>query len=486
MIGKPLLVQSEGVRASALVSIWLLGNIWTYQWFFETLSKISVLNGILLILGLVILGIKLIHRGIEVSSIPRYKPYPILLMLGGELGAIAVRWTLDIPQLTLMCFILGSYGLVGLFIDDTFWRKNLSLAAITALIVPFMVAFNSGLGYPIRVITAHTVAEVLSNFHFIAVSSHDIILMENGIAQVDLPCSGIKSLWMGTIFLLGATWLENRRLGFGWILVAIANLMFLIVANVVRVLILVVIIEVARQQQIADILHLPLGIVCFIFASALTWILLQKVPHKVSQQTTFITKDKIEKRKFNSNWLLIVILTLGIIGQFKPISKAVALTSIELPPTIVTQPIDLTPAEARFFDNPANPLVQKLRFQADALSGSMLIVASNSWQPHHPPELCFTGNGFKIDSMNSKQIDSSINARWISLQNGALSAIYWFQSPQTTTDDFVNRIWEHLSNSSKTWVLVSVLFDDAENPDGEVIKNFSNGIYGAIAHTLNG
>ena len=482
MISKPIFKQQNYLQIILLTAAWLLGNIWTYQWFIETLKSTNYLNLILLSIGLIALLVQLLRTNffkLEPFEL-RFRIYPFLLMLGGELGAIILKWSLNIPQLTLLCFILGSYGLLGLFISSAAWHKGLSIATITACVVPFLVAFNSGLGFPVRVITAHAVAQALSNFDLSAVSSHDIIVMENGIAQVDLPCSGMKSLWTGTVFLLGATWLENRQLGFRWLLVAIANLLFLIAANVIRVLILVITIEVLQQQQVADIIHLPLGIVGFIIASALTWILLQKVPRN-SQNLPTIKSEKINNKINNYNWILAIIITLGIIGQFQPFQlDKVTLKPINLPPEIATKTLALTPAETNFFDNPANPVVQKLRFQSNDLSGSMLMVASDTWQSHHPPELCFLGNGYKVDSMNSTLIDNSINSRWLSLQNGELSAAYWFQSEQGTTDDFVSRIWDHLAHRNKTWVLVSVLFDNIENPDSAKIENFSNTVYQTI------
>jgi exosortase O len=481
MISTPIFKQPY-VQNLLVISAWLLGNIWTYQWFLESLPDTNALNLILLTIGSIALLTQLIRTDFFAAESfhLRFKLYPFLLMVGAEMGAIILKWSLNIPQLTLLCFILGSYGLLGLFISPTSWHKGLSLATITACIVPFLVAFNSGLGFPIRVITAHAVAQALSDFHLSAVSSHDIIVMENGIAQVDLPCSGMKSLWTGTVFLLGATWLENRQLGFRWLLVAIANLLFLITANIIRVLILVITIEVLQQQQIADILHLPLGIAGFVIASGLTWILLQKVPRSLPKLPT-IQEEKTNNIKANPSQIVAVVIILGIIGQFQPLQlDQAALHSINLPPEIATESLTLTPAEANFFDNPANPVVEKLRFQANDLSGSMLMVASNTWQSHHPPELCFLGNGFQVDSMNSTLINNAINARWLSLQNGKLSAAYWFQSAQGTTDDFVSRIWDHLAHRNKTWVLVSVLFDNRENPDSDQIKNFSNMIYQTI------
>ena len=482
MISKPIFQQQNKLQPVLLVSAWLLGNIWTYQWFIESLRNTNSLNLILLTVGCIALFVQLFRTNfLNLESFRfRFNMSPFLLMLGAEIGAIMLKWTLNVPQLTLLCFLLGSYGLIGLFISSAAWQKGLSLATIAACIIPFLAAFNSGLGFPIRVITAHAVAQALSDFHLSAVSSHDIIVMENGVAQVDLPCSGMKSLWTGTVFLLGATWLESRQLGWRWLLVAIANLVFLIAANIIRVFILVTAIEL-QQQQIADILHLPLGVVGFVIASTLTWILLQKVPQS-SRKITSIQPIK-ENRNINLNWIVALVIVLGIIGQLQPFqSTYIALKSISLPSSVITEELALTPAETRFFDNPSNPLVQKLRFESDNLTGSMLMVASNTWQSHHPPELCFMGNGFKIDSMNSTLLNDSINARWLSLQNGELSAAYWFQSKQSTTDDFVARIWDHVSQHHKTWVLVSVLFDDAEISNSEEIKSFSNTIYQTINH----
>lgn len=482
MISKPIFKEQNHLKTMLLIFVWLLGNFWTYQWFIESLKDTNYLNLILFSIGIIALLAKLVGTDFFSQELFefRFRVYPFLLMLGGEIGAIILKWSLNIPQLTLLCFILGSYGLLGLFISDAAWHKGLSFATITACVMPFLVAFNSGLGFPVRVITAHAVAQVLSDFQLGAFSSHDIIVMENGIAQVDLPCSGMKSLWTGTVFLLGATWLEKRQLGWRWLLLAIANLGFLVAANIIRVLVLVITIEVFQQQQIANVLHLPLGIVGFIIASAFTWILLQKIPRS-SPDLAAIKLEQSNNQRIKLNGIIAIVITLGILGQFQPWqSNMIALKSIDLPAEIATETIPLTPAEISFFDNPANPLVQKMRFKSDRLTGSMLMVASDTWQSHHPPELCFLGNGLKVDRMNSQLINDGINARWLSLQNGELSAAYWFQSEQSTTDDFVARIWDHISHRNKTWVLVSILFDQTENPDSNEIKSFSNSIYQTI------
>ena len=282
-------------------------------------------------------------------------------------------------------------------------------------------------------------------------------------------------------------------------------------------------IEVWQQPKIADVLHLPLGLVGFIFACLLTWALLQRVPklEKDKEQTFVSVNDGVyipltagglsfkrisfgskslceeltKKRGFkpttsgrgNSAFCIIltIVLVFGIVGQFKPASSNFAtLGSIDLPADITTENLVLTQQETDFFDNPANPFVEKVKFKSRGLSGSMLLVASDTWHAHHPPELCFVGNGFKVDNMNSTVINDSINARWLSLENATKSATYWFQSSQKTTDDFVSRIWENISHSDKTWILVSVLFDESFNQTDRDIENFTQSIYNTIDEAL--
>ncbi|NEO72592.1 exosortase O [Moorena sp. SIO3H5] len=532
-----------------LVVAWLLGNIWALQWLFESFKYASLLN--LMLIGVVLMACLVqLWRDrliITVSATPTLRLYPLLLMLGSGISAIAFRWLVYLPQLNLLLFLLGSYGLWGLFIPPSLWRKGLPAAILVACVVPFSTEFNSGLGFPVRVITAHAVEQMLSAWHIVAISSHDIIVMENGIAQVDLPCSGLKSLWTGTLFLLAATWLERRQLGIRWLLVCTANLVLLAIANTIRVLLLVMIIEVWQQQQIAEVLHVPLGLMGFILACASSWMLLQTVPQNsgglmlattVFRDLSLLGKDKkqrsLEKgnplRKGNlgycSNsglalkddqwrlnkqnrhlqatalvktgvsyefqqksksitWLLIVVIALGLVGQIQPIQEKVnAIASIQLPQQLVSEPLPLTEAEQRFFDNPALPIAQKQRFVYGNLSGSMLLVASSAWQAHHPPELCLVGNGFKVDSIKPTLLNQSVKARWLSLEDGKRSATYWFQSPQGTTDDFLSRIWDYIAHRNKTWVLVSVLFDNEHNPDSAEIDNFASAIHDAIHQSL--
>ena len=96
-----------------LVVAWLLGNIWALQWLFESFKYASLLN--LMLIGVVLMACLVqLWRDrliITVSATPTLRLYPLLLMLGSGISAIAFRWLVYLPQLNLLLFLLGSYGL---------------------------------------------------------------------------------------------------------------------------------------------------------------------------------------------------------------------------------------------------------------------------------------------------------------------------------------------------------------------------------------
>ncbi|MGB3207803.1 MAG: hypothetical protein WBB28_22695, partial [Crinalium sp.] len=144
-----------------LVVAWLYANMRSLQWLFYALTQASSLN--LAVMGIVLIALVVQLRHHQQNQFPT-RPYfifptlrlaPLLLMLGSWLIAIALSWILDLEQLTVLLFILGSYGLCGLFIEPSIWRKNLPAAALIACILPFGSQFNSGLGMPARILTAN-------------------------------------------------------------------------------------------------------------------------------------------------------------------------------------------------------------------------------------------------------------------------------------------------------------------------------------------
>lgn len=476
------------LSTTLLVSAWLYLHRSSLEWLWQSLQQASSFNLILICLviaGLVVQGVRS-RRQLQIYTAPTMRFLPLLVMIGAAVSAIALQWFVDVEQITVILFALGTYGLCGLFLQPAIWRKGLPVAALIAFILPFCFQFGTGLGFPVRVLTARVVEQMLAVWQIAAVSSYDIIVLENGIAHVDLPCSGLRSLWTGTLFLLAVTWLENRQLGIRWLLVCGFSLFLLIVSNIVRVLILVLITQL-QQPTFAQILHIPLGLLGFICACGLTWLMLQSVPKHSSPATPTPPTPPATPATKPQILLLLAIVALMLIPQIShPQQEQLAVTSWHWPSQIISQRVPLTAAEQRFFDNAAATVSEKRRFELGELSGSILLVSSTSWSSYHAPELCFVGSGLQVNRTERKWLTPNVIARWLSLQDGKLSATYWFQSPQQTTDDFLSRLWSQVTRRQKNWAMVSVLFDNAKNPDSPEIRTFATTIHNFINRSLNG
>ncbi len=480
------------IASSLIVISWLILNYADLQKLFASYRDISSFN--LMIFGLVaiVLLVQTIRqrRKIELSSIPKLHPLPLALMLGSEIVAIIGRWLVDIPQIGLMLLAIATYGLIGLFIAPKVWRTGLPAAVFVACILPFSTQFDTGLGFPVRVVSARIVEQILAYWQIAATSSHDIIVLENSIAQIDLPCSGLRSLWTGTLFLLAATWLENRQIKLRWLLVCIANILLLIGANTGRILLLVVISNVGDRPDLAAIVHLPLGLIGFISASLVTWLLLQTVPrHKnIIPQAKEIKTVPLGKSlaPLTKQFIVIASILLLALVPHPPKISTGAIASIALPAEMQFEPLPLTATEKSFFAKYEGSFAQKSRFEWQNIAGSILFVSSSSVQAYHAPELCLLGNGLKVDNMQKKQLSPQVLGRWLSINNGTMSATYWFQSSKNTTDDFLTRFWQGIIHKDRVWVMVSVLFDRQQQPDTPEIRTFTTNIYDAIALSLTG
>jgi exosortase O len=345
-----------------------------------------------------------------------------------------------------------------------------------ACLLPFGVQFSTGVGTPARIFTAQIVESILHSWQISAISAGDVIVLETGVAYVDLPCSGLKSMWTGTLFLLASTWLEGRQIGLRWIFVGLANLVFLAIANTGRVLILTILTHVIHQSAWAEILHVPLGLIGFVMASLLTWSLLRLVPKASSQLSTV---DQTETKLMRLNWRslfgvagLLLALAIVPVPQFDRAIAAVDLSRLEWSAPMQTQPLDLNPPEQKFFANYPGANTRKQQFQYGDLTGTSVLVSSPTWQAHHSPEVCLASIGYKIAPEIQQIVTPDVTARWLFLDDGKRSAVYWFQSATSTTDNFNSRFWDEVFRRESRWTMVSVVFDRANSPESPAVQGF--------------
>lgn len=472
----------------AIVLSWFYLNWQTLQWFGHSLHNLSISSQLILASVGLLLGVQAFRNRHSLQSIfsnlsfalrPTERFLPLIVLLGSAMASIGVRWWIEFEQLPAVLFLLGSYGLIGLFVSPTLWRKRLLAAVAIAAVIPFWLQFTTGLGFPARILTAQAVEALLHSWHITALSSEDIIVLETGIAHVDLPCSGLKSLWMGTVLLLSMTWLEKRQIGLRWLLVWVVNLALLVVANIARILTLVILIYVLRQSALADVVHVPLGLLSFVMVSLTAWVMLRWVPQHTPENTKQSIKRSIsEVRTQNTSpWfpaaLLAGLLALSLIPHPTPTVAAMpVLLDLTWSTPMQAESVPLFEYEQAFFANHPGVIAEKQRFEYEGITGSMVLVSSPTWQAHHSPELCYVSGGFQVNQMSQQQLSPTVLGRWLSLNDNTRSAAYWFQSPHRTTDSYLERLWADLTRQERTWTMVSILFDQAHQPQEVNLQAF--------------
>ena len=192
----------------------------------------------------------------------------LALALGGSALYLAVEHFLDIRSLSAALFGLATYGLMGLWLEPRRWKEGFLAALLLVGILPFGEHLETFVGYPMRRITAQLVRDGFSAFGQTSLGVDTILVFESGIAKVDLPCSGVKSLWTGLLFLLSATWIERHPINLRWLLAGVALAGLLFCANLVRVAALIGVGQVLNWTLLAEMLHVPLGVLGFIGACA--------------------------------------------------------------------------------------------------------------------------------------------------------------------------------------------------------------------------
>jgi exosortase O len=467
----------------AIVASWLYFNRVPLQWLATSIFDVSPFNGVILVAGVLLLVFLGWRYRQSIQLAPGLHRLPLVLMLGCSAASIATQWLVSLTQLPVGLFLLGSYSLLGLWLAPSVWRRGLPVGIAIACLLPFGVQFSTGVGAPARILTAHIVEWILHQWQISAISAGDVIVLDTGVSYVDLPCSGLKSMWTGTLFLLAATWLEGRQIGLRWLLIGLANLGFLAIANTGRVLILTILIHVLHQSAWAEILHVPLGLMGFIMASLLTWGLLRFVPNRAAQSETNYRIDRVATVL---NWrslgaLAGLLLVLAIVPMPQPATiAAVDLANLQWLAPMQTQTLALNPQERKFFASYPGVTTRKQQFQYGDLTGTSVVVASPTWQAHHSPELCLAAIGYKIAPTIQRVITPAVTARWLSLDDGNRSAIYWFQSTTRTTDDFASRFWDDVFRRESRWTMVSAVFDRAETPDTPAVQAFIKQTHAAI------
>jgi len=420
-----------------------------------------------------------------------YFPALVLVLIGSTLFLVNERF-LDINTLSASMFALASYGLLGLWMRPQRWKEGLPAALLLIGALPFGEHMQTFIGYPVRILTAALVRDGLAVLGVHSIGIDTILVFENGFSQVDLPCSGVKSLWTGGLFLIAITWIDRRPLNIRWPLIALTFALLLLAGNLGRVAMLVVVGQVFEWTLLAEIMHVPLGVLGFIAACAAAVWMHQRVP---------VLKDMPNEMRnvsistFRPAWLVpvlsAVVLVMSLLYAPRPQPAAAqALPNWQLPESLYVDPWPLAPKEIDWLSQAGADSVARWRFRWNDQTGSILLVSSTTWRAQHHPERCLTVYGLEVNDSQTYLAAQDFPLRLLTLgkdhQRDLLSAVYWLQSADRVTDDYAVRIWSDLAPERQRWVQITVLFDDTGNPISDDSLELYNMLRQSIQRSLQG
>lgn len=500
------------IHAPQLVVNLILVGLWLYLYrtLFDYLGIVALREDFrtnqLVLIGIVALIAYQIYTGqfrVQFQTAPRAHPLPLVLALGGSLAYLVSERLLDINTLSAVLFGIATYGLIGLWMSPQSWRAGLPAALLLIGVLPFGEHMQTFIGYPMRIFTAELVRDGLALFGVTSAGVDTILVLENGVSQIDLPCSGVKSLWTGALFFLAVTWLERAALNVRWLLIAGVFALLLFVSNLMRVGMLVVTADVLNVPLAAEMLHVPLGVLGFVGACAAAVVLLRwgnkRGPQTADGGRTATNSQALAMPLYAKSeaWAIpqfslvlgIALCAMGLLYAPRPETGLAQLAPTwSFPADLHTEPLPLKSDEQEGLTRDGAESATRYRFEWQGLSGTMILVPSRTWRAHHRPERCFEVFGLQLYDSKAQLVTSDFPLRAVTLRDPKselrLDAAYWFQSSTRTTDDYGTRIWADTSAPGERWVLVSILFNQPLKPNDARATSLFQALNTAVAAQL--
>lgn len=153
-------------------------------------------------------------------------------LIAGAVTAIAAALAhLMLPDLVAAAVAMLA---LGLFLVHALPRRPATpLVALLLLALPIVASLQFYLGYPLRALTAHASAALLTPFGIDASAAGASITWQGTTVLVDAPCAGIGMLWVGSYLAALLSWL-NRADAKNTLINAMAAGALVLVANVLR------------------------------------------------------------------------------------------------------------------------------------------------------------------------------------------------------------------------------------------------------------
>lgn len=501
---KKLKVPFFGLTDAAIFLLYFLYFRLTSLWVIQTFLNEAFWGYGLAFLIILFISISTVFRRKNVQNVHdrplsfsfEYKPFIGLLAM--LLTNVVNVFLFHQPIISALCFFLGFYCLLGFYFPKKIWQRGIFIALLLSMMLPLLPYLQIFLGFPLRLMTTKIISTLLHALHITNFSESTLIVIQDNATNVDLLCSGVKSLYTGTLFLLVIFYLHKVRISLRAFLVALAFYASLIFFNIWRVFSLVYIYDVLEMKELGDAIHVRMGLVTFGLSCALLWFLTKKYfqsEHPIDG-TENASKDTKKVKIALPMILLSFLIFAEVSGFWSPGGKIVQAKAPEQNYIFGLEKYSLQetpfPQEKKyFFVNQEVELSKKYSgVTTNGVPFSLLMIASKSSNEYHNPETALQQLGYRVDVSQILQTDQTdIYRIGDALVRKVLlwpegSATYWFVSKDKITLDYSERIWDGLFHPAQTWVLVEVIFDKAPEMDNLDFQKTVREIHSAVKGQL--
>jgi exosortase O len=376
-----------------------------------------------------------------------------------------VSYYIHLNIVTSVLGLSGLYILLSFTIPYINWKNGFIPFTLLVMCLPFGRQLDTYIGFPLRMFSVDFVAYQMKWLGFNLNSRDTILLIENKASQVDIDCSGIKGLWVGIIFFIAYTWINNIKLNLKWFGLLLILIFAILFFNILRVSTLVLLNSISGLEKSVNYFHYSIaafGIVLscsLVHFSAIYFKLLNN--YKINLHTNVITY--LHKSQNYLIGLNLFIMVLFFIPQ-KPIHKQIktAIPSLTNSKNLSIQPQKFSAGEKTVFEKDGSA-AQKLKFKFKEIEGEAIIIKGNDWRAQHKPELCFEASGNSLQSIKTILVNHSFPVKYILFHKQKAVVYSWFQSPTIITEDYSYRSWLELIGQESNWVLMNIVIYDDTN-----------------------
>ncbi|MBI3890475.1 MAG: exosortase-associated EpsI family protein [Candidatus Wallbacteria bacterium] len=328
------------------------------------------------------------------------------------------------------------------------------------------------LGFPLRLLSTRVAAGALSAFGIPALRTGTVLTMPGFTLQIGSPCSGLNTI-TGVLMIVA---FHSILTGAGWMEAAVlllASLPAALLANALRIVAIGAVGSLGRADLALGVVHDWSGFVTFAVALAVLFVLATVLRRRRAEPGATPSADAhTDVPSVDRAWVLARVLTLLMaVGTADWIlarsSRQGSLPDLHSFPAVIVaaqaaeEP--LTDEERELQVDTGGQIVRRVYRTGEQTVWAALVTAGASWRVHHPPEFCYTAQGWTVLQNSVYEDPGRASYReLLAERDGERRVIqYWFTDGNRSTTNLMDRWFQGLAaafrgQSGHPWLMVTL------------------------------